>query len=88
MMTADSRRGASLAAERRGTSCASGATRRAQHSSHTYSGEHTRNDRGAFLGSCGSSVETGPNRVSIEFIDSTFGAPYVQRLRTLGFRIA
>lgn len=50
-------------------------------------GEHTRNDRGAFLAKLAEVLsETGRNRVSMMFIDSAFGAPYVERLKILGFQ--
>lgn len=50
-------------------------------------GEHTRNDRGAFVGILSQILSrSGEDRVSMMFIDSAFGAPYVERLQTLGFR--
>jgi hypothetical protein len=50
-------------------------------------GEHTRNDRGMFLAKLADVLSvTGPNRVSMMFIDSAFGAPYVERLHILGYR--
>jgi hypothetical protein len=49
-------------------------------------GEHTRNDRGGFLGILSEVLSRmGAEYVAMMFIDSAFGSPYVERLRGMGF---
>lgn len=51
-------------------------------------GEHTRNDRSAFLAVLTEVLKetTASKRVSMMFCDGAFGAPYVERLRSMGFK--
>jgi hypothetical protein len=50
-------------------------------------GEHTRNDRAVFLGRLAEVLrdQRPESRVAAMFVDSAFGAPYVERLQALGF---
>jgi len=51
-------------------------------------GEKVRGDRGPFLGKLAEVLQTsyGGQKVAMMFIDSAFGAPYVERLQTMGYR--
>ncbi len=51
-------------------------------------GEKVRGDRGPFLGKLAEVLtqEYHGQKVAMMFIDSAFGAPYVERLQTMGFR--
>jgi hypothetical protein len=77
----------SRAAGWRGTWFAFAAAQTPQHSAGPNPpGEHTRNDRGAFLAKLADILaRRGEDRVSMMLIDSAFGAPYVERLRMLGY---
>jgi hypothetical protein len=50
-------------------------------------GEKVRGDRGAFLGVLAEILRGGANKVPVAamFVDSAFGAPYVERLQSMGF---
>jgi hypothetical protein len=50
-------------------------------------GEKVRGDRGPFLGKLADvlSAEYDGRKVAMMFVDSAFGAPYVERLKTMGF---
>ena len=51
-------------------------------------GEKVRGDRGPFLAKLAEVLESehGGHRVAMMFVDSAFGAPYVERLKSMGFR--
>jgi hypothetical protein len=51
-------------------------------------GEKVRADRGPFLAKLADILthEQGGQRVAMMFVDSAFGAPYVERLRAMGFK--
>jgi hypothetical protein len=51
-------------------------------------GEKTRGDRGAFLGVLAEVLKGGVNGVPVNtmFVDSAFGAPFVERLQSMGYR--
>ena len=51
-------------------------------------GEHTRDSRDGFLARLGEVLndKRPTHQVAMMFVDSAFGAPYVERLHTMGFR--
>lgn len=49
-------------------------------------GEATRHDRSAFLAILAGLLKaSGPRKIAMMFVDSAFGAPYVERLQAMGF---